>query len=240
MASAFENIHHAGENMISKTTVIVPAYNEGRYLAKTLKTVRHHTLLGQCSLIVVDDGSSDETSVIASWWTDHVVRLPENMGKGAALWQGIQATDGDYFLFMDADVGETAGGLSSLLEYVWHREIDMAIACPPSAKHGGFGMVRRFARRSIWRLTGRELAAPLSGQRALTRRAVEAVGQWNCGFGIEVAMTLDVLRAGLSICEIPLLFRHREHGKTVAGFWHRGRQYAAIQKVIATQRDNWR
>ncbi|GED12101.1 glycosyltransferase family 2 protein [Aneurinibacillus migulanus] len=223
--------------MKERTAIIVPAYNEALYISETLRTLREHPSFLDCRLIVVDDGSEDNTGMLAEAWADDVVRLYKNAGKGRALRRGIEAVDVDYFLFVDADVGMTARYTECLLNVVRSGRCDMAIACPPAAEQGGFGLAKRLARRKIRQITGITVQAPLSGQRALTRRAVEAVEEWDVGFGIEAAMTVDVLQAGLPIHEVPLAIRHREHGKSLRGFWHRGRQYLAIQKVMAKRRE---
>ncbi|AMA74751.1 glycosyltransferase family 2 protein [Aneurinibacillus thermoaerophilus] len=217
------------------TSIIIPAYNEAAWIRETLRSLRAHPLLRECQLIVVDDGSTDDTALLAASWADRVVRLLQNEGKGSALRRGIEVAEGQHFLFVDADLGSTAREMIRLLEFLQSEKVDMVIASPLHILKGGFGWTKRMARRKIYRLTGARIEAPLSGQRALTRRAVDAVRNWNCGFGIEAVMTLDILKAGLLVCELPLSFRHREYGRTLAGFWHRGRQYAAIQKAMTAR-----
>lgn len=223
--------------MKETTAIIVPAYNEAAWITETLRTLRHSKVLAGLQLVVVDDGSRDDTSLLAAPWADAVLRLPQNQGKGIALWRGIELSDCERFLLVDADLGTTAAYTALLLNDLESGTCEMTVACPPPAEQGGFGLVKRLAQRSIRQMTGITLQAPLSGQRALTRRAVKAVRDWNCGFGIEVAMTLDILRAGFPMREIPLPIRHREHGRSLGGFWHRGWQCVAIQKAVAGRRE---
>ena len=223
--------------MKGETTIIVPAYNEAAYIGQTLQTLRDVPALARARLIVVDDASTDSTALIADSYADTVIRLGENKGKGWALRSGIAAADkSDVYLFIDADTGGTAVYAAKLLACLETNCADMVIGCLPRPRRGGFGLVKRFACREIERITGQCLTQPLSGQRALSRRAVEAVHDWHCGFGIEAAMTVDILQAGLSIKEITLPFCHRELGKTWYGFWHRGRQYAAVRRILQAKR----
>ena len=223
--------------MKRETTIIVPAYNEAVYIGQTLQTLRHIPALAGARLIVVDDGSTDSTALIADMYADTVIRLGENKGKGWALYQGIAAASkSDAYLFIDADTGGTAVYAAKLLAALEAGCADMIIGCLPRPRRGGYGLVKRFACREIQRMTGKCLTQPLSGQRALSYRAVEAVRDWNCGFGIEVAMTVDVLQAGLTIKEIILPFCHRELGKTWCGFLHRGRQYVAVRRILQAKR----
>jgi len=83
---------------------------------------------------------------------------------------------------------------------------------------------------------GRELEAPLSGQRALTADALRNVLPFASGFGMETAMDIDALRAGLTVTEIELDLEHRATGRTAAGFAHRGRQLVDIARVYVSRR----
>jgi glycosyltransferase involved in cell wall biosynthesis len=223
--------------MNQRCAVIIPAYNEGAYLQSTLQAVRQFDVPGTKEVIVINDGSSDKTATIAESWADSVIHLPANRGKGYALWCGIQAANADFFLFLDADLAETARYGSSLLQTLCRETTkDLIIAAVPPGQKSGLGVAKRAARKAIRHLTGWRIEAPLSGQRALSRKAVEAVREWDLGFGIEVAMTIDIARAGLAVYEVTYPFIHRERGKTVGGFLHRGRQYAAIRRVIRQKR----
>ena len=83
-------------------------------------------------------------------------------------------------------------------------------------------------RRWIRHLAGLRMASPLSGQRAMTSEAFEKVAPFAPGFGMEVAMTVDALRAGLRVVEIQTTMSHSETGRDLAGFMHRGKQFRDI------------
>jgi hypothetical protein len=76
-------------------------------------------------------------------------------------------------------------------------------------------------------------AAPLSGQRALTWAALEAVTPFAPGFGMETGMTIDAVRAGLRLAEVELPLSHRATGRSPAGFLHRARQ---LRDVLRAER----
>jgi hypothetical protein len=96
---------------------------------------------------------------------------------------------------------------------------------------GGFGAAVGFARRALRRLTGLELEAPISGQRAMRGEVLAAVTPFAPRFGMEIGMTTDAVRAGFRIVEIPLALEHRATGRTVRGFVHRARQLADFVAV---------
>ena len=84
--------------------VIIPCFNHGMHLSAVLSEV--HRQLPSWDIVVVDDGSTDDSSLLAGSLNCHVIRHPENLGKGAALWSGIQwglDRGKDWLLFLDAD-----------------------------------------------------------------------------------------------------------------------------------------
>ena len=170
---------------------------------------------------VVDDGSADDTAAQAEHAGARVVRLDTNVGKGEALAAGVAATPhAKTYLLADADLGATATGLAPLLA----GGADLVIGVLPSAGgRGGFGMVKRFARAGIRRATGLDAAAPLSGQRLVDAERLRAV-TLAPRFGVEVGMTIDVLRAGGTVEERPVDVDHRHSGRSWRGFLHRARQ----------------
>ncbi|HJV46500.1 MAG TPA: glycosyltransferase family 2 protein [Bacillota bacterium] len=215
-------------------SVIVPAYNEAELLPITIQSLRSIPELSE--IIVVDDGSRDNTTKVARRYADQVVTSTQNRGKGAALQQGIKVASGDIFLFIDSDLGKSAVLSRYLLRPILRGQADMSIAIFPPPAKAGFGLVKGLARWGIRSLTGYEMNAPLSGQRALTREAAAHIRTWDGRFGIEVGMTIDLLREGLTIIEVPIPFKHRETGRNLAGFWHRGKQCLDVGRML---RQKW-
>ncbi|HXF36799.1 MAG TPA: glycosyltransferase family 2 protein, partial [Actinomycetota bacterium] len=139
----------------------------------------------------------------------------------------------DVWLFADADLGPTAGRLGPLVERVVAGGADLAIAVLPPQPGGGFGVVKRLAARGIAALTGWEPREPLSGQRAVRASALAACRPLAGGFGVEVAMTVDALRAGHRVLEVPVDgLRHRPTGRGPRGFAHRGRQGVDVARAL--------
>lgn len=208
-----------------RAAVVIPAYDAAASIGATVTSAGAIDRVVQ--VIVVDDGSSDDTAARAAEAGATVIRLDRNHGKGGALNDGIRhlPPDVDTVLLLDADLGETAAEGERLLDAIEHGRADLAIGVLPSPpRPGGFGIVRRAAALGIRWLAGYDPVAPLSGQRALTRPALEAVAPFASGFGVEVAMTVCAARSGLRIVEVPVDMTHRATGRNLAGFAHRGRQ----------------
>ena len=214
-------------------TALVPAFDEAATVADTVRAVI--STPGVRHVLVVDDGSSDETAAEAERAGAAVLRMGSNRGKGAAVEAGLDLVEDDIVLLLDADLGDTACQAAALLEPVAAGMADMTVArFPPPPDKAGFGLVKGLARWGIRTLGGGFVAhAPLSGQRALTRRAVQAVRPLGERYGLEVALTVRALRAGLRVVEVPTTMSHAATGRDLRGFVHRGRQFVDVTRTLA-------
>ncbi|MET0751122.1 MAG: glycosyltransferase family 2 protein, partial [Solirubrobacterales bacterium] len=101
---------------------------------------------------------------------------------------------------------------------------------------GGFGIALRFARWAIHSRCGYRAGAPISGQRAMRGEVIDAVLPFAPGYGMEIGMTIDAVRAGYRVAELELDLEHRATGRTFAGFLHRGRQLRDFARVWWSRR----
>ena len=227
---------------------LVPAKDEAERVGATVLALRE--LPGVAEVLVVSDGSADATAARALDAGAHCLDLPRNIGKGGALNAGLAALMGRVaerlspepaaLLLADADLAETAGRLGRLLDPVLDGDADLAIADLPAQQGaGGFGVAMGLARRGIANATGRRMSEPLSGQRAVRWEALPALLPFAPDFGIEVAMTIDALRAGLRVVEVEVDLHHNPTGKDLSGLLHRARQARAIAREL-TRRRAWR
>jgi glycosyltransferase involved in cell wall biosynthesis len=239
--------------LAATVAAVVPCKDEAERIAATVAAVRSLPEVGR--VVVVDDGSSDDTWRVAEAAGAVVVRHDRNRGKAAALETGVRrvrelenadaARDPDAawpaaLLFVDGDLSETASNLGVLTAPVLDGTADMTVATLPAqlTAGGGRGLVVGLARRGIEQLTGFRAVQPLSGMRCLSPAAYTAGTPLARGWGVETALTVDVLRAGLTVVEVPCELQHRVSGSDWRGQLHRARQYRDVW--LALVRRGWR
>lgn len=131
----------------------------------------------------------------------------------------------------DGDLGDCARELTALVDALRRGDADLVVAAFAARAGGGLGLALAFARWAIRRRCGLSTRAPISGQRAIRARALPDVLPFASGFGMEVGMTIDAVRAGHRVVEIELDLAHRATGRTLAGFLHRARQLIDFVRV---------
>lgn len=225
--------------------VVIPAKDESARVATTVRAAAQ--IPGVDLVLVVDDGSSDDTAAVAPAAGARVVSHSRNRGKAAAMETGAAAVGGlddphdpRLLLFLDADLEGTAAAAAVLVPPVADGVADMTIATLPPQRTagGGHGFVVRAARTGIARATGFSPVQPLSGQRCLTRAAFEAARPLARGFGVETALTIDLLRAGFRVREVECDLHHRVTGKDWRGQVHRFRQYLHVRRALLRYRNS--
>src|SRR5580692_3714758 len=175
-----------------------------------------------------------------------VTRHARNRGKGAAMETGAEAVRlldqrerrdrPRHLLFLDADLAGTAALAGPLIEPVLAGRADMTIAVfTTTVKLGGHGLVVGLSGAGIRRATGWQPAQPLNGQRCLTRVAFEAARPLARGWGVETALTIDLLRQGLRVTEVEVELAHRATGTGMRAQLHRAHQLTDVARALATR-----
>jgi hypothetical protein len=129
-----------------------------------------------------------------------------------------------------------AGEAEKIIRPVVEGAADLCIASfPPPRKKGGFGIVKGTAAWAIRKVGKIQVTAPLSGQRAMTREVLKKVTPFNEGYGVELGMSIRALLHGFRLMEVPTTMTHKETGRDLEGFLHRGKQFIDVVRVIRTE-----
>ncbi|HEY7932299.1 MAG TPA: glycosyltransferase [Solirubrobacteraceae bacterium] len=219
---------------------IVAAHNEADRIAATLAALAE--AFPGIPVWVADDGSSDGTAGIAQAAGATVVRSERTIGKGAAVTLAARAAlasvgeNESVALICDGDLGSSAVRLGPLVEAVSCGDANLAVAVFSRRLGGGFGLAVGFAGWAIRRRCGLVPRAPISGQRALRASTLAQLLPFAPGYGMEIGMTIDAVRAHARVIELDLDLDHRATGRTFGGFVHRGRQLIDFLGVYLTRR----
>jgi glycosyltransferase involved in cell wall biosynthesis len=219
---------------VSDLAVIVAARNEADRVGQTVAALR--ATFPAAQVWVADDASEDGTPEVAMAAGARVVSRGRPHGKGANVTAAAEAmlSDGTpppLVLLCDGDLADSATHLEPLVAAVEAGECDLAVAAFARRVGGGFGLALGFARWAIRRLSGFEADAPISGQRAMRTELLREVLPFARGYGMELGMTVDAVRAGYRVREYELELSHRATGRSFAGFLHRGRQLADFARA---------
>lgn len=214
-------------------SIIVPMFNEEENIRFLLDEI-HALGLEDYELIVVDDGSRDNSAAIAAECGARVVRHPYNIGNGAAVKSGMRAARGQRIVLLDGDGQHPPSGIPALLEHLdrYHMVVG---ARPPS---GGANWYRNIANRFYsWfasYVSQFHVEDLTSGFRAMHRWvALKFLDLLPNTFSYPTTITLAVLRSGLALKYVRIDFRQRR-GSSKIHIWRDGTRFLLIISKIAT------
>jgi len=204
-------------------SVVIPAYNEGPNLGLVLRDTNNilQNMGFPYEIIVVNDGSQDNTADVARKHGVILINNDNNLGKGAALIKGFRRAKGNIVVTMDADGSHRAEDIPFLLSPMLNGGSVEAIL--------GSRFVDDVGRRSTSNLhlignriinalilmsTGRYISDSQSGFRAYKKNALGKIALHSTGFDIESEMTIKMLKKGFTIMEIPIRVDPRRNGFT--------------------------
>jgi len=214
-------------------SVIIPVYNETETVAGIIKEITG--LYPEFEVIVINDGSTDETGARAKEAGALVYSHPYNIGNGAAIKSGIRIASGDILVFMDGDGQHDPKDLAAMIEFF--PDYDMVVGARPKGHQA-----------SLWRAAGNRMYNGFASYVAkfpiqdLTSgfRAVKAEIARSFlyllpnTYSYPTTMTLGVLRSGRSVKYMPIHSRNRSSGKSKVKLFRDGvRFFMIITKICA-------
>jgi glycosyltransferase involved in cell wall biosynthesis len=185
-------------------SIVIPAKNESGAIGNAVAGARH--LYPDAEIIVVDDGSTDNTASVAEAAGAKIVRHPESLGNGAAVKSGARAASGEIIGFMDGDGQHDASEFEGLLAKL-DEGYDMVIGARDSGSHANVGRLYANGIYNVvasW-LTGRRIPDLTSGFRVaraeLFKKFLYLLPN---GFSYPTTITMAFLRSGYPICFEPI------------------------------------
>jgi glycosyltransferase involved in cell wall biosynthesis len=213
---------------VPSVSVILPAYNESEVIASVVRGVL--AVAGEgWEIIVVDDGSSDDTAERAAIDGVRVVRHPYNKGNGAAVKTGLREARGDIVCLLDADGQHDAAQMPALLAAL--ETYDLVIGARQDGGGAG-GIFRRignaFYNRLATYLSNQKVLDLTSGFRAAWRdKMVEFLPLFPNGFSYPTTSTLAFIKAGYNVGYVPIKASKRV-GKSKIRLFQDGTKFVVI------------
>ena len=200
--------------------VVIPAYNEAGVLKEVLGELRDYNRL--YNIVVVDDGSSDETVSVASGFDVHILRHPVNLGEGAAIATGIEYAlleKADVVVTFDADGQMSAEDIGAVVNEVLEEGVDVALgsrfltARPkgmPRTKKIGLKLATMLTRIS----TGLKITDTHNGLKAFKAEALRKIVITQNRMAHASEILSEIARNRLVYREVPVTIRYTEYSKT--------------------------
>ncbi|NHA16048.1 glycosyltransferase family 2 protein [Thioalkalivibrio sp. XN279] len=195
---------------LKAVSVVIPAKNEGETIGGVVQRLKR--ALPDVQILVVDDGSTDETRQKAEQVGAEVVRNPYSLGNGGAIKTGARAASGEILVFMDADGQHDAEQIPRLLEEI-DAGYDMAVGARTHASQASHGRkwANRFYNRLASYMTGQPIPDLTSGLRAVrASKFREFLYLLPNGFSYPTTITMAFFRAGYPVAYVPFTAGRRE------------------------------
>ncbi len=199
------------------TISLIPAFNEEKELSKVIQETLKYT----DDVLVIDDGSSDNTGQIATDNGAHLIKHPQNMGKGVALKSGfeyINKLDYDIIITIDGDSQHNPQEIPKLIDAIKEGADFVNGSRYMNGPEENTPAYRRIGQQVLDKATnistGLKITDSQSGFRAFNKKACQCFKFHNTGFGIESEMLADAAEANLKIVEIPITVRYDVDGST--------------------------
>ena len=208
-------------------SIVIPAYNEDRYIGTLLERIRNVDLtpLGlQKEVIVVDDCSADRTSAIVSGFPEVCLhRQTVNGGKGAAVRQGIAMASGELLIIQDADLEYEPSDYVPMLQALLDGRGDVVYGSRylQRGRHPHQSLAAYLGGRSLsvaaLLTTGQYLTDTVTAYKLFRRADLASLPLETSGFELDHELTARVVARGLKIVEVPVRYapRSRKEGKKI-------------------------
>lgn len=227
----------------ARVLVIVPAYNEFASLPHVIRDL--HAGPVPAEIVVIDDGSRDQTAAVACQLGVPVVSLPYNLGIGGAVQTGFRyAVERSYEIAIqfDGDGQHLAGEIPALLQPILNETADVVVGSRFALKQGEYRS--SFARRAgsmllaqlIHVLSGRHYTDVTSGFRAYNARALAVVAADYPQDFPEPESLLTLCRYDLRVCEVPVAMRARVGGTSSLNAWRAGYYMVKVGLALCVER----
>ena len=222
-----------GNNMNETVSVIIPAYNERHNVAAVVSKIKH--LHPGFEIIVVNDGSSDDTSTVAAEAGATVYSHPQNIGNGAAVKTGIRMAKGDFLVFLDADGQHKPEDIQAMLDHLPRYDMVVGARNMEGQASVGRAIGNTFYNWLASYVAKYKISDLTSGFRAVKADIAKSfLHLFPNTYSYPTTITLGVLRSGFSVKYVPIQAPERKAGKSNIKLFRDGVRFFIIITKICT------
>jgi len=217
----------------TEVSIVIPAYNEAQSIGDLVSKIIE--LYPKFEVIVINDGSTDNTANIAKDAGAHVHSHPYNIGNGAAIKSGIRIASGDILVFMDGDNQHNPEHIKKLLEYL--PDYDMVVGSRSNGDQASLGrtfgnMIYNWFASYVAKFPVADLTSGFRAVKAdIARNLLYLLPNT---YSYPTTLTLGVLRTGRSVKYIPINVLKRKTGKSKISIFKDGVRFLMIIIKICT------
>jgi glycosyltransferase involved in cell wall biosynthesis len=216
-----------------KVSIIIPAYNEAKTIGELIAQIK--ALYPEYEIIVINDGSKDETVTVAKEAGAVVYTHPYNIGNGAAIKSGIRIASGDIMVFMDGDGQHEPEDIAKLLKFF--PDFDMVVGARSIKDQASLGralgnQVYNWLASYVTKFSIKDLT---SGFRAIKSKAARSfLHLLPNTYSYPATITMGALRSGMSVKYSPVKINKRKAGKSNVKLIQDGVRFFMIITRICT------
>lgn len=191
-------------------SIILPARNEGESLHELMPRIK--SLYPAAEIIVINDGSDDNTQAVCESYGVRIINHPQSLGNGAAIKSGARVATGDILVFMDADGQHDPGDIAKLLQAL-EKGYDMVVGGRDRKSNSSF---TRYLGNQVYNglaswMTGHKIVDLTSGFRVVKKnKFLEFVSILPNGFSYPTTITMAFFRSGYSVAYVPIRTNNRK------------------------------
>lgn len=223
-----------------KVSIIIPCYNEEESVARVLEKVELVKLPLDREVVVVDDGSTDNSvEEVSRFKFVKLVRHQVNRGKGAAIKTGVEHASGDLVVIQDADLEYDPESIPDLIKPLMEGEADIVLGSRFRRKVSSMSISHYIGNKALSLagsvLLGARITDIMTGHKAFTKAAYGKIDLASSGFEVETELVAKFASMDMRIVEIPIPYRRRPFGQAKINWKHGLLSFYAMLKYGRTE-----